>query len=285
MTAILAIPCVRRRVLPALLPLPLAAVIAAPLLPSPAQMITLAMALYVFSKVATAIHGPALPPGRTAAYLTLWIGMTPAPFARPARAVYAPVRRIVWSLAKIVLGLALLGHVGGHVPPLVAGYTALFALVLLFHFGLFELLYFHWLARGVGVEPLMNHPLRATSLADFWGRRWNLAFHRLAMTFLFRPLARRFAPAVAFIVTFLLSGVVHEVVITVPARGGFGGPTLYFLLQALGIYTQRTVLGRRLHLSGGPLGWLYTATFTIGLAWLLFPPVFIHRVILPLVTF
>jgi hypothetical protein len=35
-----------------------------------------------------------------------------------------------------------------------------------------------WRLAGVDRRPLFLAPLRSTSLAEFWGRRWNLAFPR-----------------------------------------------------------------------------------------------------------
>jgi hypothetical protein len=75
---------------------------------------------------------------------------------------------------------------------------------------------------------------------------------------------------------FLLSGLLHEVVISLPAGAGWGGPTAYFLLQALGME-----LGRRLHLREGLVCRVWTLAFLIVPVGLLFHPPFIHQVMLP----
>ena len=59
-------------------------------------------------------------------------------------------------------------------------------IVLMLHFGLFHLLAVFWRGRGVCVEPIMNRPLQAKSLAEFWGERWNRAFNELMFRFVFR---------------------------------------------------------------------------------------------------
>jgi len=146
------------------------------------------------------------------------------------------------------------------------------------HFGTFHLLALVLQACGFNARPNMQSPLLARSLADFWGRRWNSAFNVLAERYGFRPLAPRIGPRAALAVVFLASGLLHEAVITLPAGAGYGLPTAYFALQAIGIFIERfSLIRRRVWLNRlfawgvivAPLGWL-------------FPPVFIQNVILPM---
>jgi hypothetical protein len=156
--------------------------------------------------------------------------------------------------------------------------------IFMLHFGTFHFLSLAWRMAGVPAAPVMNNPLRATSLADFWGARWNTAFNQLAFQFGFRPLRRWTTPGLAVLIVFLVSGLIHELVISWPARGGYGGPTLYFLLQAAGIQIERSRPGRNLELGHGVRGWLFTLLVTAGpVVWLFHPP-FIHHVILPMLT-
>ena len=85
----------------------------------------------------------------------------------------------------------------------------------------------------------MHAPILATSLGDFWGRRWNLAFRDLAHSYIFRPLIRRTGPAAATLAAFVASGVIHDAVISIPARGGYGLPTLYFSIQGVAVLIER----------------------------------------------
>src|SRR5437588_4021359 len=77
--------------------------------------------------------------------------------------------------------------------------------------------------------------------------------------------------------TFFASGLVHEIVITVPAGGGYGGPTLYFVLQCLATCLER----RTVRLRRGPAARLFAAIVLLAPLPLLFPTPFVLRVILP----
>ncbi|XP_062115574.1 acyl-CoA--sterol O-acyltransferase 1-like [Humulus lupulus] len=71
---------------------------------------------------------------------------------------------------------------------------------------------------GVELEPQFNEPYLSTSLQDFWGRRWNLMVTRILRPTVFVPIFRfsstlighKWAGLPAVIVTFVVSGLVHE---------------------------------------------------------------------------
>ena len=88
----------------------------------------------------------------------------------------------------------------------------------------------------------MSAPLRASSLAEFWGKRWNLGFRQLSYELIFRPLHRTLGVEVAGMLVFLVSGLIHDLVISLPARAGYGLPTMYFLLQGMGITIEHADL-------------------------------------------
>lgn len=217
-----------------------------------------------------------------------WPGLDADAFFRPCPQIRASTRLEEWiaAIGKTVLGVAvLLGIV-----PVVAGWNrlaggwlAMFGLLMLFHFGGFHLLALIWRGQGRSVQPIMHRPLLATSVHDFWSHRWNLAFRDFATQFVMRPVARRWNASLAQWACFVFSGLVHELAISVPARGGYGLPMAYFLLQAIGVSVERSSWGVLCGLRRGVRGWLF-ALFVIGPAsFFLFHPPFITRVILPLV--
>jgi len=165
--------------------------------------------------------------------------------------------------------------------PLAAGWAGMAGLIFLLHFGTFHLVALVWQSAGIGARPVMRNPVLARSLSDFWSRRWNLAFHRVAHDVMFQPLRRRWGILCATIGTFFASGLVHELVISVPAGAGYGLPTAYFLLQGLGVAFERSKVGRRLGLRRGWRGRVFAQLVAAPPAYWLFHPSFVRRVILP----
>jgi hypothetical protein len=223
---------------------------------------------------------------RAIAYLLAWPGMDAAAFLSTTRDVARPSSsEWVAAALKTVLGAALTSLVATTAYPaypLLAGWIGMIGLIFLLHFGTFHLLSLGWRRLGIDAMPVMRNPSRSTSLAEFWGRRWNTAFHELAARFTFRPLRRVAGPAAASLLVFLVSGLIHELVISVPAGGGYGLPTVYFAVQGAGIAAERTPQGRRLGLGRGWRGWIFTMLIAAGPAFWLFPPPFVHNVILPM---
>ena len=80
---------------------------------------------------------------------------------------------------------------------------------------------------------------------------------------------------------FLISGLVHDLVISLPSRAGYGLPTLYFALQGVGVMIERSRFGKGLGLTRGVRGWFFTMAFLVGPVYWLFHPWFVMRVIIP----
>jgi hypothetical protein len=344
-------------------------------------------------------------------YFLLWPGMDAEAFAFPAPSEPYSSRKWLEAGVTTVAGLAtfvVAARASVSTPNLWIGWLGMLGIILLLHFGLFELLGLAWRRAGSNVKSVMRSPVRATSPGDFWGRRWNTAFSDLAHKFVFRPLVRLlerrwrcgdradrsasrprlaahrnrwtralvfhdllpsdalragdgsrsaafraephdaahealersagFQPAIspisnrrelglderariaersagwkpcdtagwkpallsmrraedcalhlrsravalATLGVFLISGLVHELVISVPARAGYGLPTAYFLLQGFAVLVERSGFGRRIGLGRGLRGWLFMAACTAGPAFWLFHPPFVRNVILPM---
>jgi alginate O-acetyltransferase complex protein AlgI len=218
---------------------------------------------------------------RMLAYLALWPGMNASTFLLrsappPARPGYA---ELGFALAKFAFGGALAAWAVAHAvdrDPRWVGWIGLPGLIFVFHFGILHVLSWTWRRAGVAAPLLMRAPVLARSLAEFWGERWNTAFSTLARRFVLRPLGRRWGVGAASGLIFLLSGIVHEVALSLPARGGWGGPTLYFLIQGLG-----AALEKRL----GWTGRVWTLLITALPLPLLFHPPLVAHVVVPLFWF
>lgn len=214
------------------------------------------------------------------AYLLLWPGLNPSRFVSATRDPETGIAR--GGIVNLLFGSALLWMVTRRMAdqPMIAAWIGMVGLVFVLHFGLFRLIAAFWMRRGRGVEPLMRCPIAAASLTDFWSRRWNLAFRDVSHALVFRPVSARWGPSAATWAVFGLSGVLHELVTSVPAGAGFGGQTAYFLLQALGIH-----LARNLNIRTGIAARLWALGFILLPLGLLFHPPFVHRVMIPFFQF
>jgi len=222
---------------------------------------------------------------RSAAYLLAWPGMDADTFLASYPQVPRPrCRQWFLALTKTTLGIVLLWVVARRMAPLgtiAQGWTGLLGLIFLLHFGSFHLLALFWQSVGVAAEPIMSNPALSTSLSEFWGKRWNLGFRQLAHELIFQPLHKQLGVATAGFVVFVVSGMLHDLVISLPARGGYGLPTAYFVLQGLGTAVERSAIGRRCGLRQGLRGWLFLLVVTAGPVYWLFHPPFVQHVILP----
>jgi alginate O-acetyltransferase complex protein AlgI len=210
-----------------------------------------------------------LPKGRALGYLALWPGMDPGPFERtvPGRGTGL----MAWGASKMALGALLLSCRLGWPPGDLV--RVLLGIAFLIHLGLCDVLAGFWRLRGVPVERLFDNPAAARSLSEFWGRRWNRAFHVVARLFIYRPVSRRWGRTCGLGAAFGFSGLLHDLLLSVPAGGGWGGPTLYFLLQGALVWGERR---------WGFQGSLWTIFWLIVPAPLLFHRAFVEAILRPL---
>lgn len=229
-------------------------------------MWVMAGSLWVALKLFTFLDVPKRPFFRSLAYLLLWPGMDAREFFGNAN---LPRRGSLSAVVNIVAGFVF-SYLGARlaypVSPLLAGWISMIGMVLVLHFGTFKLLAVVWAAT-----PIMDKPLRSRSLSEFWGRRWNTGFSIPARRYLMEPTARRFGTVAGLLTVFLVSGLVHELVISLPAKAGYGLPTAYFLVQGVALMIERRFGASRLWT------WICVALP----AFILFHPPFVHRVIIP----
>ncbi|HEV3331473.1 MAG TPA: MBOAT family protein [Bryobacteraceae bacterium] len=228
-----------------------------------------------------------VPVWKHAAYLFLWPGLDAAGFlAKGGVSNRALCRPVEWFAAagKLALGLVLLFGVARLIPRqlvYIIGWTGMISVALILHFGAFHLLSCWWRSMGVEARPLMNRPSAPASLSEFWGRRWNTAFRDLTYRFLFRPFTSWFGPRWGMLAGFLFSGAVHDLVISVPARGGYGGPTIFFAVQGAAMMAERSAFGRRIGLGSGWSGRVFTFLVLLVPVGLLFHRPFVEGIIVP----
>jgi alginate O-acetyltransferase complex protein AlgI len=260
-----------------------------PSFPAPAWTDASLGVLFVTSKVATLLCLPAgdrrrLSWGRFAAYL-FWPGMQPRHFLperKPADVRPAPT--VAGLLLNVVAAVGFLWIIPALMPPdwpvglrFLSGMIGDVFLVIFVIFDAWALVY---RACGVGVEKLWHCPVAATSLADFWGQRWNRIFSGMLREVLFLPLARRLGPSLALFAVFIYSGVMHEN-FSVGAGSGYGLPFLYFVIQGTATWLEGRCGFRGVFQRRPWLGWLWTAVVVVGPCLLLLHESFRSACVLP----
>ncbi|XP_020177609.1 probable long-chain-alcohol O-fatty-acyltransferase 5 [Aegilops tauschii subsp. strangulata] len=90
---------------------------------------------------------------------------------------------------------------------------------------------------GMELEPTFDRPYLATSLRDFWGRRWNVSVPAVLRPCVYSPMRAligggRGGAAMAVLATFLVSGLMHEwMFYYITLQPPTGEATTYFVLQ------------------------------------------------------
>ena len=252
-------------------------------------MIVLSFAIYASLKWLTMANaGGFYKPMRrqTYQYLLLWPGMDAMSFFGRVEVNAPSSWESIWAAGKVAVGLLMIAGATTLIEhsPLIAGWVGVGGMQLFFHFGIFHLLSVSWRRAGVSASPIMKAPLLARSLSDFWGKRWNLAFRDLSHTYLFRPFVGKLGTAGATMLVFLVSGLIHDIAISIPARGGYGLPTLYFVIQGFGVLLERSDFGKAFGARRGITGRVLCAVIVLCPVTMLFHRPFIERVIVPLIS-
>jgi len=221
---------------------------------------------------------------RAVLYLFGWVGMDAKRFLTDNKQL--EVQNKVWleTISKILIGLFLMYVITEKVYSinhLLGGWIGLAGFGIFMHFGLFHLIALIWNKFGVNVKPVINSPLYSTSLTDFWSNRWNLAFRDLSRNYILRPLAPKIGIAYATIIVFLISGLIHELILSFPANGGYGLPTLYFIIQIIGLFVERSKIGKKLGLMNALRGRIFAFLVIFGPFSLLFHKAFIEKIMVP----
>ncbi|PWA54217.1 MBOAT (membrane bound O-acyl transferase) family protein [Artemisia annua] len=147
-----------------------------------------------------------------------------------------------------------------------------------------------YLGFNFEIEPQFNEPHLATSLQDFWGRRWNLMSSSILRHTVYNPIRNKWDPILGqlkgqmfgILVTFFVSGIMHELIFLYTTRvQPTWEVTCFFVLHgactAIEVAVKKAVKGRfQLHRG---VTWPITMAFMVVTGgWLLFPQLIRNRV-------
>ncbi|KAF8552587.1 hypothetical protein OG21DRAFT_1415869 [Imleria badia] len=112
--------------------------------------------------------------------------------------------------------------------------------------------------------PLFDAPWRATSLTDFWGRRWQQLFRKTFLILGGYPLSFIFGRVGIIIGAFFISAVFHHIaLITLNSKSEFWRMLVGFEIMAVVVLIEdifKYVTGRKV---GGPAGWVWTMVWIL----------------------
>lgn len=205
---------------------------------------------------------------RYCVFAFLWFGMDPASF-RHRRA------GLEWK-DDVRLGLLLMlaGTLGSWLVWAMEWRQILVMFVpmsLGFHFGALRVLKGGLRAAGFPVRTLFPNVLEARGIGDFWSRRWNVGYSQMMQRLVGRPVELLAGADAGTMAVFFISGLLHELAITLPVRSGFGMPTAFFTLHGI-----LTLLEKRRGRPFGKIPALLAVALPLGL---LFPAEFQSEVI------
>ncbi|KAK2639859.1 hypothetical protein Ddye_027654 [Dipteronia dyeriana] len=144
---------------------------------------------------------------------------------------------------------------------------------------------------GFEIEPQFNEPYLATSLQDFWGRRWNLMVVGILRPTVYEPLRYVFTPIIGrelvvfpcIMAVFTVSGLMHEVIFYYVSRTPPTWEQLwYFVLHGaflvVEITIKKKVADRHWRLRRVVLRPLPVVFVAVTGSWLFFPVFLRHNV-------
>lgn len=201
--------------------------------------------------------------GRYLVFSMCWFGMDPGTFAK-RREGLSWRDDVAWGLALMVVGTLGAWLVWAMEWRQIL--VMFLPMSLGFHFGALRVLKGVLRRAGFPVRTLFPNLLKAKGVGDFWSRRWNVGYSQMMQRVVGRPVGNRLGRDAGILAVFLVSGLLHEVAITVPVNSGYGLPSAYFLVHGLVVLLEGKFgksLGkvRALLLVGAPLGLLFPPEF------------------------
>ncbi|GAA3980266.1 hypothetical protein GCM10022210_34360 [Mucilaginibacter dorajii] len=225
-------------------------------------------------------------------FATGWAGMRAQPFetlgGKPLPGAWAMIR---FGISRVVIGLLLilLAHklvllpMNHQLKYVLVSAVLLVALSLILHFGLLSISAGGWRLQGANTYLLFRQPATATSLTEFWSKRWNIAFSEMTSVAIFRPLKNKVGSAAALMLAFAFSGLLHELALSVPVNSGYGLPLLYFIIQGMLVLFEKAMIIRKIRfLNNAIVASLWLFFWLVVPMPLLFHEQFIKQVVWPL---
>ncbi|KAG2085290.1 uncharacterized protein F5147DRAFT_782105 [Suillus discolor] len=109
--------------------------------------------------------------------------------------------------------------------------------------------------------PLIDSPWRATSLREFWSRRWHQGFRRIFIFLGGKPLSLLFGRIGGVIGTFLASGFIHHfALLPIDPSSEMWRMVLPFGMMGIGMVIERAVSGNK---TRGWMGWVWTMCWVL----------------------
>jgi Membrane bound O-acyl transferase family len=220
-----------------------------------------------------------------------WFGMNPLPFKSfPAKSLSDYRYSLKKGISRIIIGMILItvmnfifAHISDGRFDFILQLSYLISLSLILHFGVLNIStgFLRWL--GIPVTSLFKDPLKSRSLQEFWSKRWNIAFVELTIIAVLRPLKKRFGHKVAFWSSYIFSGLLHELAISLPVNSGYGKPFAYFMIQVFLIMTIEKYIINKMSDNLIKTCWVLSCLFLP--IFLLFHKEFILQIILPLIHY
>lgn len=113
--------------------------------------------------------------------------------------------------------------------------------------------------------PISEQPWRATSLNQFWARRWHQSFRSVFIGIGGKPLTYIAGRAGGVVGAFLVSGLLHDIGCWGMGRGtDFKSISGFFIMNAIGVifeHLYKSITGKRVE---GFTGWIWTFAWIVG---------------------
>lgn len=174
----------------------------------------------------------------------IWIGTEPENFLKKHIFTKSDASLIFQGLGAIVFGWLIRLAVQKYVLELddLAGYLAVVSLIYIFIFGYSNLFCGLFRLFEIGIEVPFGDVFETQSLRDFWGHRWSRPFVNAAKRLFYKPLKRYLPRRSLQFSVFLISGIFHDMFMSLPVDAGYGKCTAYFLIQGLAVIFEEQFL-------------------------------------------